>query len=1220
MGVVYEAVDKDRHAPVALKTLRAFDADALLRFKHEFRALADLRHPNLVGLGELALEEGTWFFTMELVHGVDFLAWVRPGAGARSGDLDTEGVFDAQTLAAPPDPRASVEPTPNLGTLDHARLRAALAGLSAGLRALHDARLIHCDVKPSNVLVTREGRVVLVDFGLVAALLDPDYAPGVLAGTVAYMAPEQAAGSALSPAADWYAVGVMLYEALTGRLPFCGSAFEVLTHKRASRPEPPEALAPEAPRDLCALCMDLLQPEPERRPSGDGVRARIGVHLRPSISPPSTALDTPFVGRERELTQLGDAWTCSRTAGPVTVYVYGESGVGKTALVRTFVARAIAADPQAVLLAGRCYERESVPYKAVDGVVDALSRLFSRLPQAEALALLPHQAAHLGQVFPVLGALTKLAPQTAGPKDAADLRLVVFGALRELVGRVAHRFRLVVVIDDLQWADPDSLLLLRDLTAPPAKLGLLLVCTVRTPSRGESARSVQIPTSRLHVGAGAMLGDVREVRVDRLGHHDALALALAIARRVGVPASAAAGIAEEAAGHPLFIDELARHAALAGETAPKVHLDDALWERIRAQANREQELVHTVCVAGTPLPSAAAIAACGYPNAGAFADALAWLHAQHLVRTTLRRGRPCVEPYHDRIRMAVLGQLPADRRELHGRIARALEGVDGAEREMLASHWLGAGDRAKAARYACDAADAAAGTLAFDRAARLYAWSLKLCAPSGPRARAIEKRRGDALVSAGRGHEAGRAYLAAAALSDPSDALDLRRDAARQLLMAGHIDEGLAALRDVLKHIGMELPASPGRAYASLLWRRARLRLRGLSFDERRAADLPRAELQRVDACWTVSMGLGLVDTVRAADFQLRSVLLALSLGEPLRIARALAIEAAYVAGTGARDAWRPLVSRAREIADRLGDPYTLALALGAEGMCCYDVGEFGSGRTLCERAATAFRENCPGTAWETDTARIFSLRSLYMLGDIGTLVEELPGALRDAEDRGDLYLATNLRTGSLNFAWLAVDDPDDARAQLDEAHRQWSTHGVHLQHLQEMLACASLDLYEGAAENAQRRIETIWNDLERAQLLRVAHPRVFASYTRGRANVAVARLKPEADRKVLLRRATADAAVLARAGVDWALGLASLLRGSIAAADGEDARARASFDAAARELAASEMALFAAIARRRRGEVTGGDEGQADIAEADSWMRAHAIVRPDRIAYVYAP
>ena len=219
LGVVYEAFDADRNVTVALKTLRAIAPDGLLpdglfRLKHEFRALEGIYHPNLVRLGELLEDDGHWLFTMELVDGVDFVRWVRPN-----------------------------------GTCDRARLREALRQLVEALRVLHRAGYVHRDVKPSNVLVTPEGRVVLLDFGLVSRVAEDDaFTGGLVAGTDGYMAPEQAAGLPVTPAADWYAVGVLLHEALTGELP-----------------RQNVAALDGAPADLGELCSSLLASDPERR-------------------------------------------------------------------------------------------------------------------------------------------------------------------------------------------------------------------------------------------------------------------------------------------------------------------------------------------------------------------------------------------------------------------------------------------------------------------------------------------------------------------------------------------------------------------------------------------------------------------------------------------------------------------------------------------------------------------------------------------------------------------------------------------------------------------------------------------------------------------------------------------------------------------------------------------------------------------------------------------
>ena len=221
MGVVHAARDTERDEVVALKSLRHLGGEALLRFKHEFRALQDLHHPNLVALGELLEEDDDWFYSMELVEGVDVLTWI-------DGDRD--------------------------------RLRDVLRQLAAGLGALHQAGKVHRDIKPSNVLVTHAGRVVLVDFGLVTESRAPESSDPSIVGTAAYMAPEQAASRPVGPAADWYAVGCILYEALTGRLPFEGTTIEVLMHKLEREPPLPSQLV-SVPGDLDALCGELLRRE-----------------------------------------------------------------------------------------------------------------------------------------------------------------------------------------------------------------------------------------------------------------------------------------------------------------------------------------------------------------------------------------------------------------------------------------------------------------------------------------------------------------------------------------------------------------------------------------------------------------------------------------------------------------------------------------------------------------------------------------------------------------------------------------------------------------------------------------------------------------------------------------------------------------------------------------------------------------------------------------------
>src|SRR5262245_49947866 len=206
MGEVFAARASDDGPLVALKVLSEVHATRLYRFKREFRALADVKHENLIALDQLVvLPTGQAFFTMELVDGISFVDYVR-----------------GQT---------PVGQLPNL-----VRLERALRQLIAGVHHLHLARCVHRDIKPYNVLVTSDGRVVLLDFGVISELSEVGdegmTRDGQMLGTPAYMAPEQTGADTTGPAADFYAIGTMLFECLTGALPFRGSVLDILMEKR----------------------------------------------------------------------------------------------------------------------------------------------------------------------------------------------------------------------------------------------------------------------------------------------------------------------------------------------------------------------------------------------------------------------------------------------------------------------------------------------------------------------------------------------------------------------------------------------------------------------------------------------------------------------------------------------------------------------------------------------------------------------------------------------------------------------------------------------------------------------------------------------------------------------------------------------------------------------------------------------------------------------------
>ena len=1233
MGVVYEALDRERDTRVALKTLRNLNAEGVFRFKNEFRALQDVQHPNLVSLDELIEEEGRWFLTMELVEGADFLGYVTRRSGAAEGEAAFQptdrmptGMVPSSASRGSPEAifaAAATEATwdgTNQPRYDEERLRAALGQLARGLSALHTAGKLHRDIKPPNVLVTRTGRVVLLDFGLVANLEEHHSrsSPNQVVGTSAYMAPEQAASKPLGPSADWYAVGVVLYEALTGRLPFNGPPLEILMNKQRFEPAPPRALVPAVPRDLDALCVELLRFDPGARPSAREVLRRLNVEeafdasgaARVSASS-SQGQVAPFVGREEELGTLRRAFADVRKGAGVTVFVEGQSGVGKSALVRQFTRGLLIETPGAVVLAGRCYERESVPYKAFDGVVDSLSHYMMEIGKLKAAAITPQKAALLAQAFPVLRRVEPIATAPVPQHEVLDpqeLRTRVFAGMRELLLRLADREPVVVVIDDLQWADADSLALLRELTRPPEPPLLLLIATLRDGSAATMA--------------SGLLGEVRQLRVDPLPPRHARALAAELIGRIA-PTSAldAEAIVGESGGHPLFIDELVRHGSLSVRESPTpLRLDDALWARISRLEPAVQQVLTLAVVAGAPIEQAALARAEGVDPLE-LSKRVAVLRVANLVKSSGARARDAIEPFHDWVRSSCLSHLPAvAKRACHRRLAVALESLDRADPEALLMHWQGAGESAKAAKYAAIAAARAADAFAFDRAAVLYGTAIDLLPEGATERRGFEEKRGDALANGGRGGEAAEAYLRAVPGANAATALDLQRRAAEQRLRSGWIDEGLETLRTVLGAVGMELPKTPRSALATLLWRRSRIWMRGLGFAERDASQLSQAELTRIDICWSAANGLAMVDVIRGAGFQAQHLLLALDAGEPYRVARAIAMEGAYLAteGAPAAKATTELFDLAAGLAARAGNPHAVALSTLVRGNADYFRGSWKLARQRCDEAEAIFRDRCTGVSWEIHTAQTFSLWSLLWLGEVREFWRRAATLIVEAEERGDLYALTAFRTARAQYGYPAVDDVESGRGEVAEVMQRWSRQGFQLPHWWELFALGNLDLYEGGAA-AHARIEARWPALASSMLLRIQVLRLEATHFRARGALAAARATP-AERASRARFAQGLAGKIARERVPWSDALAAAVRAGVAHLGERPEEALVLLDEAIRGFGAADMALMAATAKRRKGELLGGAEGGALIAAADAFMRAQRIARPERITAMLMP
>src|SRR3989440_10430454 len=312
-----------------------------------------------------------------------------------------------------------------------------------------------------------------------------------------------------------------------------------------------------------------------------------------------------FIGRERQIAELHDAFRASREGQTVVVYVHGNSGMGKSTLARIFLEQLKEKTLNAIILQGRCYERESVPYKALDGVVDSLSKHLASLRRAKAEDLMPRNRAALARVFPVMLQVDSIFDARSAKRETIDLftmRRQAFGALRELLANIASRKPLVIYIDDLQWADADSTFLLEELLRPPDAPPLLLVAGFRTEDIDEKSFLKQLLLQ-------ARTENCRELFIGPLAGGEARELTHSLFAAADVSGEPLIdSIVHEAAGSPFLLEQLTHYgmmnerAATAGNPLAKV-----VEERKKELPPRGRQVLNVLAVARRPVDESVAL-------------------------------------------------------------------------------------------------------------------------------------------------------------------------------------------------------------------------------------------------------------------------------------------------------------------------------------------------------------------------------------------------------------------------------------------------------------------------------------------------------------------------------------------------------------------------------------------------------------------------------------
>ena len=534
-GIVYKARDTVLNRVVAIKMLKSGSSsdEAYSRFIREAQAVAKLNHPNIVSIYDIGKEDEKQFFVIEFVDGMSLRGLT---------ETYPEGKCDIQTV-----------------------LRTAI-DVCGALQFAHSHGVLHRDIKPENILITQEGVAKLMDFGLAKMLGEPSVTKeGVIVGTVAYVAPENALGKGADQRSDLYSLGAVLYEAVTGKPPFAGEdPVKIIFGHIHDYPASPIRLNPKMPQGLSDCIMKLLEKEPSRRyqSAADLLQALRSVaedFLREAYLPahkpvvvpsprPVVVKEVQLIDRVEELGLLRGAVDKAVSGEGGVFFLCGEAGIGKTRLTRELGAYARLRGMH--VLYGRCpalFRMDGVPpyvlWKEVikdymeTSTPEQLYRALGFYP-AEVSVLVPELKQKLG-VFPQSFSMS--------PGQERDRLLE---AVLQFVTNISKEAPLLVVLDDLQWTDQSSLLLMHYMARGIYNRPLLLFGAYRDTDIDEQHPLTPVATE---LNRDRLLNSIH---LERMSFDDVSEMIKRILEQDDVPTEFLKLVHEKTKGNPFFVEEV----------------------------------------------------------------------------------------------------------------------------------------------------------------------------------------------------------------------------------------------------------------------------------------------------------------------------------------------------------------------------------------------------------------------------------------------------------------------------------------------------------------------------------------------------------------------------------------------------------------------------------------------------------------------------------------
>ncbi len=735
------------------------------------------------------------------------------------------------------------------GPLPLARALEIAKGVCRGLAFAHERGIVHRDLKPGNVWLTAEGTAKIGDFGLAVSLDRSRLTQhGMMVGTVAYMPPEQALGGEVTPQADLYSLGAMLYELVTGRPPFqADDPTAIISQHINTPPVAPSWHSEHCPPDLEALILRLLAKVPADRPASASEvlaaleavdpQARSASHSDSSANPLDRLARGVFVGRERELERLRAAFDDAFSGRGSVVMLVGEPGIGKTRTSLELETYARMRGGRVIW--GRAHEAAGAPpYRPWVQAGDSYAQQFGLDGVADQLEA--GDGPELSRIFPGLRQQPNYVPppEITDP-DAAQFRL--FEAYTHLLRAYTEPAPLLVVLDDLHWADKPSLLLLRHIAPEIGRQRILILGNYR-----DTELSRTHPLSET-LAALNREGGFQRVTLGGLSRDEVAAYVRDVAH-AEPRGDLVDRIYEETEGNPFFLSEvvnlMAEEGALARESLSGVAIPEGVREALGRRLDRLSEeanaLLQYAAVAGRQFAYDTLAAISDHDDATLLRLIEEGLEAR-VIEEAGQAGR--YRFTHALMQETLLEELSTTRKvRMHGEVGEAIERRYGdrasEQAARLAVHFsesatLNASHAERAVRYSRLAGEQAEAQAAWSEAARHYENALGLVEQSADDEvrGALLHARGRCLAVAGDYRDAWRNLMAAAEIYRAQDRasefgrllIDLLRSNPPVGRMVPLFEEGVersqrggsameAALRAVLSNLYLPERAEEARA------------------------------------------------------------------------------------------------------------------------------------------------------------------------------------------------------------------------------------------------------------------------------------------------------------------------------------------------------------------------------------------------------------------------